>query len=75
MMASCKLCQGSGKVILFRSWLASDGYRFARCAICEGSGYTRHQASSGWLFEQRRARKIFGISARSALTPRQEEVK
>jgi len=61
-MASCKLCEGTGKVVLFRSWFTSDGFRFGRCAICEGTGYTRRQASAAWRFEQKRARKVFGVS-------------
>lgn len=61
-MPKCKLCQGTGKVVLFRSEFTSDGYRFARCAICEGTKYTRHQASLGWLHEQKRIRKLFGIN-------------
>lgn len=60
-MAKCKLCQGTGRIVLHRSWFTSDGYRFCKCPACEGDCYTRHQASSEWIREQRRIRKSFGI--------------
>lgn len=37
-MARCKLCDGSGKVLLMNSWFVTDGYRRERCGICGGTG-------------------------------------
>lgn len=34
----CLNCEGTGKVLLLKSWFVTDGYRRERCGICGGSG-------------------------------------
>lgn len=61
-MPKCKLCNKTGSLIVPRSTFTSDGYRISKCPICEGEKYTHRQASSEWLREQKRIRRLFGLS-------------
>lgn len=61
MRRDCKLCEGTGKIVLFRSWFTSDGFRFQKCSICGGSGHVERQAPSDWIADQKRIRSIFCV--------------
>lgn len=43
--ATCRLCDGSGRLVLMRSWFVADGFTSTQCDICHGVGKTRDNAA------------------------------
>jgi DnaJ-class molecular chaperone len=39
---TCMVCNGSGRLVLRRSWFPSDGYSACRCGICKGTGLSSY---------------------------------
>lgn len=37
---TCRACNGTGKLLLLRSWFTSDGFRSCKCYMCGGTGHT-----------------------------------
>ena len=37
-MTKCRLCDGSGRILLMNSWFIADGLRSERCPACVGRG-------------------------------------
>lgn len=59
----CVLCDGTGKLVLRRSWFPADGYGTERCGICRGSGHSDYNPGNDWVREQEQLR----AAARAAL--------
>ena len=57
----CLQCEGTGKVVLARSWFVSDGFRFGKCGICSGTGKSNYNPGQEWLAGQRRLCVIFCV--------------
>ncbi|WP_156330353.1 hypothetical protein [Bosea vaviloviae] len=49
---SCRLCAGSGQMVVMRSWFHADGYRRIRCGICHGSGESSYRPGAEWVRSQ-----------------------
>lgn len=54
---ACRICAGTGKLVLMRSWFRTDGLRHERCGICAGTGISSYRSGS-YEVEQRRFRAI-----------------
>lgn len=58
---SCMVCEGTGRLVLRRSWFKTDGYTFCRCGVCSGtgfSGYVDHEYATS----QRKLREELAAS-------------
>lgn len=62
-LRDCVQCEGTGRVVLLRSWFTSDGFRFGTCGICSGTGKSNFRPSACWLSSQKRLRCFFGVSS------------
>jgi hypothetical protein len=71
VMRDCQICQGTGRTVAARSWFTSDGFRFVKCGICDGSGKSDYRPSPGYVASQNRLREIFGIASQSTNGERQ----
>lgn len=49
---SCRLCAGTGHLVVMRSWFHTDGYRRIRCGICSGSGESSYRPGADWVRAQ-----------------------
>jgi DnaJ-class molecular chaperone len=55
-MATCRSCDGKGKVKLLRSAFPKDGYKAHKCWMCNGSGESAEpDVFKGWRYEKSRA--------------------
>lgn len=61
----CKLCEGTGKLVLARSWFTSDGFRFGKCGVCSGTGISDYSPTGGYIASQKRMREMFGVECPS----------
>lgn len=59
----CAMCQGSGKLVLMRSWFTSDGFRFGKCGVCSGTGKSNYRPAPEFVASQKRIREIFCVEA------------
>lgn len=39
----CAVCDGTGRLVLLRSWFTPDGYASARYGICDGTGQSKYR--------------------------------
>ena len=59
----CRLCGGTGKLVLMRSWFHSDGYRREVCHRCGGTKEQskHHTGWRDWEISQAKLREKAGI--------------
>lgn len=62
---SCRLCDGTGKIVLMKSWFKADGYRRERCGICSGTGQSSYICSPDYNREQRELRARYAAWERT----------
>lgn len=58
LKTGCKLCGGTGRLVLAKSWVRADGFRRTRCGICKGTGSSSYRPDPQWVREQRKLRCI-----------------
>lgn len=59
MSRRCANCDGTGKLVLMKSWFPSDGYRRERCGICGGTGRSAYRPAPDAVKQQKDLRAAY----------------
>lgn len=61
---TCKLCGGTGAMVLMNSWFTRDGCRKSRCGVCAGAGISSYEPAPDYVKDQARLREQFSRQER-----------